>query len=103
MKLPKKIPKKFYGYFWDVDAKKVDPSKKPYFVIQRLLDKGDENSVRWVRRNFSENIIKETFTKMRDFSPWVGNFWQQFLKINRSEVLCLQKHYLSMRRSHWPY
>lgn len=97
------IPKSFYPFFWDVDVKKIDPSKKAHFVVQRLLDKGDDNCIRWVRKNFSKRTIRETLTQMRDFSPWVGNFWRLFLKIPQEEVLCLQKPYLLMRRTHWPF
>lgn len=103
MKLPRKVPKQFWPYFWDVDVKKLDPSQKPYFVIQRLLDKGNDKCVRWVRHEFPEDIIKETFTRLYDFSPWIGNFWQLFLKIPKTKMLCLQEHYLQMRRTHWPY
>lgn len=40
MKVPKKIPKSLYHFFWDVDVKKLDPSKKPYFIIgSRLANK----------------------------------------------------------------
>ena len=97
------IPKSFYQYFWDVDVNKLDLSKKVNFVVQRLLDKGDENSVRWVRENYSEDTIKKTFVKMRDFNPRIGNFWRLFLSIPQKEVLCLQKPYLQMRKTHWPY
>lgn len=35
------IPDSLHRFFWDVDVKRLDPEKKPYFVINRLLDKGD--------------------------------------------------------------
>lgn len=98
-----KIPRSLYRYFWDVNVKKIDPSKKSIFVINRLLDKGDDNAVRYVRKNFSEEQIKEAFTSYRDFNYKVGNFWATFLGIPKEEVLCLQPHYLKMRRMHWSY
>ena len=39
-----------YIDFWDVDAKKLDPQNKPYFIINRLLDKGNIEAVKWVRK-----------------------------------------------------
>ena len=101
--IPTKIPPSLYQFFWDVDAKKLDPSQKPYFVIQRLLDKGDVEAVRWVRENFSVNEISQTFYQIRDFQARVGDFWSEFLHLNREKVLCLQPHYLQMRKTHWPY
>jgi len=101
--MTKQIPEKFKRFFWDIDFARLNPSEKPLFVIQRLLDKGNNETVRWVRNNFSREQIVETFTKIRDFSPKIGNFWALFLDIPREKVLCLQKPYQSMRKSHWPY
>lgn len=100
---PKKIPKKLYRYFWDVNVEKLNPQKKPYFIINRLLDKGDDQAVRWVRRNYSKTQIKDTFKKMRGFNVKVANFWSLFLKIPKKEVLCLQTFYQKIRKRHWPY
>lgn len=97
------LPDNLKKYFWDVDVTSLDVSKKPLFVIQRLLDKGDSESASWVLRNFDREKIKEAFTTLRDFSPKVGYFWKLFLNIPENEVLCLQKPYLTMRKSHWPF
>lgn len=98
-----KIPASLHKYFWDVDVEKLDSNNKPYFIINRLLDKGNDEAVKWVRGNYSENQIKETFKNTRDFSPKVGRFWSVFLQIPEEEVICLQPSYLKMRRQHWPY
>lgn len=101
--MPLSLPSNFYSYFWDVDPKSLDLSKKPLFVIQRLLDKGDTEGVSWVLGNFDKETIRKAFTTFRDFNPKVGYFWKLFLNIPENEVLCLQKPYLAMRKSHWPY
>ncbi|PIU03517.1 hypothetical protein COT44_02730 [Candidatus Shapirobacteria bacterium CG08_land_8_20_14_0_20_39_18] len=97
------LPEKFYKYFWDVEAKLIDPQKNSLFVIQRMLDKGNEESVSWVLDNFDKETIKETFTTLRDFSPKVAYFWKLFLDIPENKIVCLQKPYQQMRKSHWPY
>jgi hypothetical protein len=101
--LPTRLPSSFYKFFWDTDAKKVNPSKHPYYVINRLLDKGDLKAVKWVRKNFSQEVIVATLKKKRDFSPWTAVFWSRFYNIPRGEMVCLEPHYLAMRRQHWPY
>lgn len=103
MQLPTKIPKSLYKFFWDVNPEKVNPQKKPYFVIQRLLDKGDTDAVKWVRNTFSDDTIADTFLRLRDFRTKVGTFWALLLDLPIKKVLCLQKPYLTMRRMHWPY
>lgn len=103
MQPPTKIPESLYKFFWDVNAQKVNPREKPYFVIQRLLDKGDIEGVKWVRKNFTSETIGETFYRMRDFRAKIGYFWTLFLDLEQSKVICIQPHYLKMRRQLWPY
>lgn len=98
-----KIPKSLYKYFWDVNVKKLDPDKKPYFVISRLLDKGNVEAVRWVKENYHQEQIKNTFRNIMDFNEKTGRFWSLILKIPEEEVKCLQQSYLKTRRGHWPY
>lgn len=98
-----KIPKSLHQYFWDVDVKKLDPDKKPYFVISRLLDKGNVEAVKWVKENYRQEQIKNTFRNIMDFNEKTGRFWSLILKIPENEIKCLQPSYLKMRRGHWPY
>lgn len=97
------LPKFLYRYFWDIDPKKLNFRKHPQYVIQRLLELGDEKAVRWVRGNFSEEKIAETVKRRRGFSPRTANFWAAFLKIPKRQVKCLQKPYLIQHAVHWPY
>lgn len=97
------LPRFLHRYFWDVEATKLNPQKRSQYVIQRLLEMGDVEAVRWVRRNFSEKQIKETVKKRRGFSPKTASFWASFLKIPSEEVVCLQKPYLVQHKIHWPY
>lgn len=103
MKPAKKLPRRLYRYFWDIDVAKLDPAQKSKFVINRLLDKGNVDAVRWVRRNYSENEIISAFRKLRDFRTKVAYFWSLFLHIPKKEIICLQEPYLSIRKMHWPY
>ncbi len=101
--LPTQLPPSLYKFFWDIVPAKLDPSAKPYYVINRLLDKGDLEAARWVLRNYSKVTIVETLRSIREFSPWNGRFWAHYFKIPEEEVACLQPSYLAMRRMHWPF
>ena len=101
--LPTSLPPKFYGFFWDIDAKKLDPSKHSKYVINRLLDKGNLETARWILKHFPDEMITDTFKTIRDFSPWNGVFWGQYLGIPREEVQCLQPSYLKTRKQLWPH
>lgn len=102
-KLPTEIPPTLHRFFWDVRAETVNPSVHPYYVINRLLDKGNMESARWILRNFPKETIIETLRRIRDFSPWNGRFWARYFNVPEEEVACLQPSYLKMRRTHWPF
>ncbi|PIY68721.1 hypothetical protein COY90_04445 [Candidatus Roizmanbacteria bacterium CG_4_10_14_0_8_um_filter_39_9] len=97
------IPQSLHHFFWDVEVEKLDPEKKPYFVINRLLDKGNVEAVKWVRKNYTDKTIESAITTLRDFSPKVARFWALYLKIPEKDVVCLQQPYRKMRKMHWPY
>ncbi len=98
-----KIPKSLHRFFWDVDVKKLDPEKKPYFVINRLLDKGNVEAVKWVRKNYNDEIVRETLQKIRGFSLRSASFWALIYKVPIDKVKCFQEPYLSVRKTHWPF
>lgn len=98
-----RIPKSLHRYFWDVDVNKLDPNSKPYFIISRLLDKGNIEAARWVKSNYNVRLIRKTIQKYRDFSLRSISFWALIFKVPREEVKCFQEPYLTVRKSHWPY
>ncbi len=91
MKLPIKVPKKFHPYFWDVDVKKLNPSQKPYFVIQRLLDWNNFGAARWVINNFPQELIVQSLKKLRGWSRKSAVFWGKYFNIPQEELICNRK------------
>jgi hypothetical protein len=98
-----RLPVFLHRYFWDIDAGKLNPQKRPQYVIQRLLEMGNEKAVRWLRKNFSEKQIKETLYQSRQISLKTGNFWSLLLGINRKKIKCFQKDSRQTPRVIWPY
>lgn len=103
MKTPKRIPKRLWRYFWDVDVKKLDPREKPYFVISRLLNKGNIEAARWVQRHYVKEQVQETLQNYRDFSLRSGSFWGLIYKVPLSKIKCFQEPYRTSRKTLWPY
>ena len=101
--LPAKLPKRLHRFFWDTAAAKVNPRTHPYYVINRLLDKGNLAAARWVVRNFSKETITDTLNQQKDFYPWNGVFWARYFGLPRQQVRCLEPSYLKTRRQLWPY
>ena len=101
--VPDHLPLSLYKFFWDVDASKVNPVKSAQYVINRLLDKGDLEAVRWILHTYPRESIKETLKHRLDFSPKTAVFWSRYLSVPREEVKCMQEPYYSLRRQHWQY
>ncbi|MBU1523782.1 MAG: hypothetical protein KKG50_03865 [Candidatus Omnitrophica bacterium] len=100
---PSTLPKFLEKYFWDVDFEKIDPEVYSQDILARLLEYGDEKAINWMKENFSRHQIADVLSHYRLVSPKSANFWAIIFNIDKRKVLCLQKHYLEIRKQHWPY
>ena len=98
-----KTPLFLKQYFWDIDFAKLDYRIHPRFVIERILEYGNEKAIRWMKQNFTKDDVAYVLFHLRGVSPKSANFWALIFGIDRKKVLCLQKHYLEIRKRHWPY
>lgn len=69
------LPKSLQKYFWDIDPKKVDVTKKGKYFINRLLELGNMQAINWVNKSFDKKTILDTI-KTTKLSPKSKNFWQ---------------------------
>jgi hypothetical protein len=99
--LPNCIPDELARFFWDVDARKLNPSAHPQYVINRLLDKGDLLAARWVLSTFSAHVIKHAIIGSRDFSAKSAVFWGRYLGIALEDFKCMQQPYQRMHSLNW--
>lgn len=51
--------------FWDVSPKTVDPRKHAKYVIERILEFGKDDEVRWMVDYYSPQKIKEVVQTSR--------------------------------------
>lgn len=98
-----KAPKFLKKYFWDIDFAKLDPKQHPVYVIERVLEFGDEKAVRWVLKTFSEKHLRETVCQSRAISSVTANFWSVIFNIPKEQIRCLQPQFLKIRNELWPY
>lgn len=99
-----KKPRFLKQYFWDIDFEKFNPKKHPRYTIERLLEYGNEDAVRWMFKNFDKKAIKEALMKSRQLTKRSANFWAIFFGIkDKEKVLCLNKHFRKIYRAIWKY
>lgn len=71
-----KLPQQFKTLFWDMEFDTLEPGRDYYFIIERLLEKGNWDTVKWVFKNFSRQEIKSIILKSPNISQKTRNFWQ---------------------------
>jgi hypothetical protein len=77
--------------FWDADT--IDPSAHAAYIIARILDYGDMNDVRTLRKIYSDEKIIEVIRTRRGLLPQTGKYWAVKFNIPLNEVSCLKKYY----------
>lgn len=85
------LPTELHRYFWDIDPKRLNVRRFRQFVIERILEFGDEKAIRWLRQTFGDDAIKEVVCKSRRISKRTANFWRLFLDIPKGQIACLSK------------
>ncbi len=99
----KSLPEFLKKYFWDADFADLDAVAYPYFIIERILEYGDERAVKWMIENFKKSEIKRSLMESRGLSSKSVNYWALIFNVHKDKILCLKKSYQKMKARHWPY
>lgn len=68
-------------YFRDTDFDELDIKKHKKYILERILDIGNNQAVDWMQKNFSKDEILEVLKSSRRISKKSLNFWN--LVLNR--------------------
>jgi len=77
--MAKKKPKsiKFRpSLFWDVDPKTIDLKKHSRYIIERILDFGNDSEARWMWRKYPLSLLRKTIEQSRTIRPETRSLWQ---------------------------
>ena len=67
--------------FWDTNPKKIDTKKNARYIIERILELGEPNEIRWLFRIYSKNKIKRAMNLDRSqVSKKSKSLWSLLLK-----------------------
>lgn len=73
--MPKQGSGVLQGILWDVDAAAVDPKQSGAFIIERVLEHGNERQARWLLRTFPRSAVLRVIKTSRRLSLKSRNFW----------------------------
>lgn len=66
--------------FWDVDPKAIDPQKHAVYIIERILDFGKDEEVRWMWKNYKHSLIKKVVSSSRVLHAQTRALWTLMFK-----------------------
>ena len=66
--------------FWDVDPELIDVNKNANYIIERILDFGNDEEVKWVWKNYDKLTIKKALESSRSFRKESKNLWNLILE-----------------------
>lgn len=98
-----KLPKYLAQFFWDIDFAKLDPKIRAQYVVERILEMGNIEAVRWVFKQYTKDTIKRVVCQSRAISKKTANYWSLMLDIPKEEILCLQPDFQKTHRAIWPH
>ncbi|MGE5585502.1 MAG: DUF6922 domain-containing protein [Bacillota bacterium] len=96
------LPDFVHCFFWDVDPKTLDPDKCPFFVIERLLEEGDDAVIRWVMSYYTDDQRLEV-VKNSSLSRKTARLWQNHYNLAAAEVRRLSAPFRKTVDPFWPY
>jgi hypothetical protein len=90
-------------FFWDVKYADLDVEKDWFFIVERLLEYGDDKSLKWLKKNYHDKDIVEVVMKSKKLSRKTANLWRIYYDLSLEEVACLQKSYNQNNSVFWDF
>ncbi len=75
------IPSYLKKYFWDTDTCPMDIGKYKMYIIERILEMGDERAAAWMKKSYSRKDIVGVLKKSVRLSPISENYWNIMYKL----------------------
>jgi len=66
--------------FWDVNPGKIEPQKNAQYVIERVLDFGNDKEVKWLWNFYGKSALEKTVRSSRILQPRTKTLWKLILK-----------------------
>ncbi len=84
----KKVPKRFYFLFWDVEPAELNLQRYARYIIERVLEAGGLDAFLWIQNIYPTNLIAEICLTGRKISRKSKNFWSIWLNLEQEESGC---------------
>ena len=66
--------------FWDTNPKSLDVKENAQYIIERILDFGNDEEVKWLYHFYDKALLKNIVIKSRALMPETKNLWTLILE-----------------------
>ena len=74
-----KLPDNYRKYFWDCDFHEITMEKYKFFITERLLNYGNEQTLKWLLSNIEKSDLKNVVINSRNLNKKTRNYWELIL------------------------
>lgn len=86
------LPRKVSMLFWDVDPVALDLELQKDFVIERVLNMGDEDALKWLWQKYGPRTICVTVTNSRRLTLKTARCWQNYFDLKEEQMRCFSTY-----------
>ena len=83
------LPENIGKFFWEYKGIEIDEKENWFFVIERLLEYGDIESIRWMLTNYDQKQLTEVVKTSRKISKKTASIWQNYYDLPKEEISCM--------------
>lgn len=65
--------------FWDTNLENIDLEKNARYVIERVMDFGNDEEVRWIWGKYDKSLLKDVAEKSRSLRLDTKKLWSLIL------------------------
>jgi len=83
------LPDFLQPYFWEVDFARLSLPEREGYVIERVLEYGEDRAISWLKATFPPEKLANVVRRSRRLSPNTANLWALVLDIPKDQIRCL--------------
>ena len=85
------LPRFLKPLFWETDLARIDLRRHRFYLIERLIEYGDDRAIHWLKKSCTAAQIAEVVRASRAISPNTASLWALILGIPRNEIECFSR------------
>jgi hypothetical protein len=88
------LPPAITKHLWDADLGQVDTQQHAPFIISRILEYGDFDSLRAIKQIYPNQVIVQALQNSRTISAKVAKYFADYFSVDYQSVRGLREPFL---------